>query len=379
MSLSMSTENHKGERIAKKIARAGLCSRRDAEKWIEDGRVSVNGKTLTSAACVVGEDDVVVVDGKPLKEKSPTRLFLYHKPAGLVTSHKDEKGRSTIFDQLPEYLPRVVSVGRLDLNTEGLLLLTNDGELSRYLELPATGWKRKYRVRVHGRVDSKKLDILKKGITVEGIHYKSIEAEIDEGAAEKSGTNTWLNVTLREGKNREIRRVMEAIGLSVNRLIRISYGPFQLGMMPVQTVQEVTKKVMKDQIKGYFGGKEEPLAGENEEAKPAARKTRAFKAMPRKPATGKGQPKPSGQRKDGVSGEKGGYKGEGKGSQNAQPKKSAYQDDRSYSAKPNSAKPKTAKTEGAHSRSSKPYSGKPHGGKSAGAKPAGGKPRGKRS
>ncbi|MAE51768.1 MAG: pseudouridine synthase [Micavibrio sp.] len=253
MSLSMNTEKHKGERIAKKIARAGLCSRRDAERWIADGRVSVNGKILQSPACTVTDLDQVVVDGVPLKEKDPARLFLYHKPSGLVTTHKDEKGRSTIFDHLPGHLPRVVSVGRLDLNTEGLLLLTNDGELSRYLELPTTGWKRKYRVRVHGKVDTDKLAGLKKGIKIAGVNYKSIVAEIDESAKEKSGTNTWLYVTLTEGKNREIRKVMEALGLRVNRLIRVSYGPFQLGALGVEKVEEVSSRVMKEQIKGFFG------------------------------------------------------------------------------------------------------------------------------
>lgn len=283
MSLSMSIEEHKGERIAKKIARAGLCSRRDAERWIEAGRVSVNGKVLQSAACVVNDSDDVVVDGKPLKGKDPTRLFIYHKPAGLVTSHRDEQGRSTIFDHLPSSLPRVVSVGRLDLNTEGLLLLTNDGELSRYLELPSTGWRRKYRVRVHGRVEPKKLDALKNGITVEGVQYKSIEAEIDESAREKMGTNTWLNITLTEGKNREIRKVMEALGLRVNRLIRVSYQPFQLGALNTESVEEVSAKVMKEQIKGFFGGKSDDEKGESK-----AGSDRLFK---KKPSYGARNPK----------------------------------------------------------------------------------------
>lgn len=250
----MEPENHNKERIAKRIARAGLCSRRDAESWILAGRVSVNGVKLDSPAFTVEESDKIVVDGKPLKIKEPPRLFLYHKPSGLVTTHKDERGRATIFQNLPGHLPRVVSVGRLDLNTEGLLLLTNDGGLARYLELPSTGWSRKYRVRVQGAVDEQKLADLKKGITVEGIHYKSIEAMLEKpDDQERTGTaNSWLSIALREGKNREIRRVMEALGLRVNRLIRVSYGPFQLGRLAAGAVEEVKTQVMKDQVKGYF-------------------------------------------------------------------------------------------------------------------------------
>ena len=248
----MSEEKHKGERIAKRIARAGLCSRRDAERWIEAGRVSVNGKTLESAACVVSGSDKIVVDGKVLPSDEGTRLFLYHKPAGLVTTHKDDRERETVFDKLPPELPRVVSVGRLDLNTEGLLLLTNDGGLSRFLELPSTGWTRKYRVRVKGKVDVKRLDALKDGITVEGVHYKSIIASLDQ---EQAGANAWITVVLREGKNREIRRVMEALNLQVSRLIRTSYGPFNLGKLPVGGVQEIKEHVLKAQIPGYFKGK----------------------------------------------------------------------------------------------------------------------------
>ena len=236
------------ERIAKVMARAGLCSRREAERWILDGRVSVNDKLLDTPACLVGSSDHIVVDGKPLPTAEKTRLFIYHKPSGLITSAKDEKGRDTVFDKLPSSLPRVVSVGRLDLNTEGLLLLTNDGELSRYLELPSTGWKRNYRVRVHGRVDESRLKRLESGIVVEGVRYKSIIAKLDRAA----GTNHWLSVSLTEGKNREIRKVMEALDLKVNRLIRVSYGPFQLGNLPVGEVKEVPKKIMHEQIKGFF-------------------------------------------------------------------------------------------------------------------------------
>lgn len=241
------------------MARAGLCSRRDAERWIAEGRVKVNGKVLESPACVVDRTDYIVVDGKPLPGAEKTRLFLYHKPQGLLTTARDNEGRPTVFEKLPKSLPRVVSVGRLDMNSEGLLLLTNDGELARFLELPSTGWKRKYRVRVRGDVDEKRLAALKKGITVEGIHYKSIEATLDKSGKENlkktGGANAWLHVTLTEGKNREIRRVMEALGLSVNRLIRISYGPFNLDKLPEGGVGEVKGTVMREQIKGYFGGK----------------------------------------------------------------------------------------------------------------------------
>lgn len=242
------------ERIAKRIARAGLCSRRDAESWIMEGRVSVNGTKLDSPAFTVGAEDLIVVDGKPLPKTENTRLFLYHKPVGLVTTHKDELGRPTIFESLPKHLPRVVSVGRLDLNSEGLLLLTNDGGLERFLELPTTGWSRQYRVRVHGAVDEGKLAALKRGITVEGIQYKSIEASLEKGDQQDLGGvgNAWLSVSLREGKNREIRKVMEALGLRVNRLIRVSYGPFMLGRLPIQGVEEIKTQVMRDQIKGYF-------------------------------------------------------------------------------------------------------------------------------
>lgn len=246
----MDTHHHKGERIAKVMARAGLCSRRDAEGWIAQGRVRVNGKTLESPACVVGPGDRVEVDGKPLPGAQQTRLFLYHKPAGLVTTHKDEQGRKTVFDALPVETGRVVSVGRLDLNTEGLLLLTNDGGLARYLELPSTGWSRRYRVRVLGHVDEVRLKNLKRGITVDGIAYKSIDAKLESG----QGANKWLAVTLREGKNREVRRVMEALGLQVNRLIRVGYGPFELGKLAPGEVIKIEDKILKAQIAGYFKG-----------------------------------------------------------------------------------------------------------------------------
>ncbi len=244
----------KKERIAKVMARAGLCSRRDAERWILEGRVIVNGKKLDSPAFTVGAGDKIFVDGKALKAAEDTRLFLYHKPAGLVTTAKDERGRDTVFSTLPAEMGRVVSIGRLDLNTEGLLLLTNDGELARHLELPSTGWRRRYRVRVHGTVDTGKLQALEKGITVDGMNYKSIEATLER---QQGGANAWLNVVLTEGKNREVRKVMEAIGLNVNRLIRTHYGPFALGDLPPGAVQEVKQKVLQEQVGGFFKGKKQ--------------------------------------------------------------------------------------------------------------------------
>ncbi|MEK9672356.1 MAG: pseudouridine synthase [Rhodospirillaceae bacterium] len=235
------------ERIAKVMARAGLCSRREAERWIEAGRVTVDCKKLTTAAFTVTAGNIVLVDGKPLPDQQPTRLWRYHKPAGLVTTHKDPEGRPTVFDRLPPDLPRVLSIGRLDLTSEGLLLLTNDGELSRRLELPETGWTRRYRVRVHGRVDEDALKRLEKGVTVSGVRYGPIRATLDE-TEKKSAANAWLTVALTEGKNREIRKVMEHLGLNVNRLIRTAYGPFQLGKMPRGDADEVTGKALREQL-----------------------------------------------------------------------------------------------------------------------------------
>lgn len=238
------TEPGKGDRIAKVLARAGLCSRRDAERWIAEGRVRVNGRVLETPACVVGPADMVLVDGKPLPVVERTRLWRFHKPAGVVTTHRDPQGRPTLFDILPPGLPRVVSVGRLDLNSEGLILLTNDGALARRLELPATGWVRRYRVRVNGHVDPARLAALEAGVTVDGVAYGSIRAVLDG----QKGDNAWLTVSLREGKNREIRRVMEHLGHRTNRLIRVAYGPFQLGELERGAAAEVPGRVLRDQL-----------------------------------------------------------------------------------------------------------------------------------
>jgi 23S rRNA pseudouridine2605 synthase len=232
------------ERIAKVLARAGVCSRRDAERWIAEGRVSVDGHVLTSPAVAVTTTNDIRVDGKPLPAPERPRLWRYHKPAGLVTSHRDEKGRPTVFDALPQGLPRLISVGRLDLNSEGLLLLTNDGGLARRLELPATGWLRRYKVRVHGEVESERLAALEKGITIDGVSYGPIRASLER----RQGSNAWIALALREGKNREVRRVLEHLGLQVTRLIRLSYGPFQLGNLARGAVAEVPKKVLAEQL-----------------------------------------------------------------------------------------------------------------------------------
>jgi len=269
------------ERIAKRIARSGVCSRRDAEQLIKTGKVKLNGRRLDTPAVTVTDNDVILINEKPLPEKQKPRLWRLFKKRGLVTSHRDEQGRETVFNSLPPHIPRVISVGRLDLNSEGLLLLTNDGELARYLELPATGWARRYRVRVHGFIDDSKLKQLADGITVDGVNYGSIQAEVDV----QKGTNAWMTITLREGKNREIRRVMEHLGWPVTRLMRLSYGPFHLGKMAPGDIEEITGKVMKEQLTGFFGGDGSKAAAKRDndnhgQAKAKPKKPKAHRKTP---------------------------------------------------------------------------------------------------
>jgi 23S rRNA pseudouridine2605 synthase len=257
-----------GERIAKVLSRAGISSRREAERLIEAGEVTVNGKIVTSPALNVTATDKITVSGQPVGAPEPARLWLYYKPEGLVTSAADEKGRDTVFDNLPEDMPRVMSIGRLDLNSEGLLLLTNDGALKRQLELPSTGWLRKYRVRVKGNPTEPELEPLRRGITVEGERFQPMEVKLDR----HQGANAWLTVGLREGKNREIRRAMFAIGLTVNRLIRVSYGPFRLNEMQPGDVEEVKSRILRDQLGALMVG-----LAEAEDAAPPKRGTRGPK------------------------------------------------------------------------------------------------------
>jgi len=261
----MSTTPPPGDRIAKVLSRAGIASRREAERMIEAGRVSVNGKMIDSPALNVTPADKILVDRKPITAPEPPRLWLFHKPTGLVTTERDEKGRPTVFASLPEGMPRVMSVGRLDLNSEGLLLLTNDGGIKRKLELPSTGWLRRYRVRVKGNPDEAQLAPLREGLVVDGDRFQPMTVTLDR----QQGANAWLTLALREGKNREIRRAMDAVGLTVNRLLRVSYGPFQLGDLKPGAVEELKGRVLRDQL------------GLDKEFKPAATPKRKVERRPR--------------------------------------------------------------------------------------------------
>jgi 23S rRNA pseudouridine2605 synthase len=285
-----------GERIAKRLARAGVASRRDAERMIAEGRVRLNGRVLDTPAVVVTDADRIEVDGRPLAAAEPPRLWRYHKPAGLVTTARDEKGRDTVFDHLPPDMPRVMSVGRLDLTSEGLLLLTNDGEIKRRLELPSTGWVRKYRVRAHGAPSDAAMDLLRAGVTIDGERFKPMSVTLDK----VQGANSWLTIGLREGKNREIRRAMEHIGLTVNRLIRVSYGPFQLGDLPEGAVEEVKGKVLADQlglaretVRRAPAAAAKPAAAKPAAAKPAAARPDAARPDAGRAARRPGPPRPA--------------------------------------------------------------------------------------
>jgi 23S rRNA pseudouridine2605 synthase len=267
------------QRIAKVLARAGLCSRRDAERWIAEGRVAVDGTVLTSPAVTVTSENEVRVDGRPLPEPERARLWRYHKPAGLITTHRDEKGRPTVFGALPAGLPRLVSIGRLDLNSEGLLLLTNDGALARRLELPATGWVRRYKVRVHGFVDPARLAALARGTTVDGIAYGPIRAELER----QQGSNAWVTLSLQEGKNREVRRVLEHLGYPVTRLIRLAYGPFQLGHLARGAIEEVLKKVLEEQLGSGGTGEKRALPARAAKVAPRPKPPPSSRPLPNPP------------------------------------------------------------------------------------------------
>ncbi|MBB5515340.1 23S rRNA pseudouridine2605 synthase [Rubricella aquisinus] len=281
----MTQSEHQGDRIAKVLSRAGVASRREAERMILDGRVRVNGVQIDSPALNVSPKDRILVDGKPVGAAEPIRLWRYHKPLGLVTTERDEKGRKTVFDDLPEDMPRVLSIGRLDLNSEGLLLLTNDGALKRRLELPSTGWVRKYRVRAKGTADEPLLDRLRKGVEADGERFQPMDITLDR----VQGANVWFTVGLREGKNREVRRAFSVIGLEVNRLIRISYGPFQLGQLEKGAVEEVRPKVLRDQLgldptaAPLAAARQNPAADPSKSArKPARSRQQRGPAKPRK-------------------------------------------------------------------------------------------------
>ncbi|MBL6766566.1 MAG: rRNA pseudouridine synthase [Candidatus Micropelagos sp.] len=273
----------KGDRIAKVLARSGLSSRREAETIIQAGRVTVNGKTINSPALNVLPSDRITVDGKELAQPDPPRLWRYYKPRGLVTTERDPQGRATIFSKLPDNLPRVLSVGRLDINTEGLLLLTNDGGLKRYLELPETGWLRRYRVRAYGRPDQRKLLELKKGITLEDVHYRGVDVDVER----QQGGNVWLTISLREGKNREVKKLLSYVGLEVNRLIRLSFGPFQLGNLETGAVEEVPRRVLRQQLGSTWSDIAE---GRVPQVKPKTRSKQSADRPEKKPARAQNKP-----------------------------------------------------------------------------------------
>jgi 23S rRNA pseudouridine2605 synthase len=287
------------ERVAKALARAGVASRREVERLIAAGRVALNGAVLTTPAVKVARGDILTVDGVAVGEAEPARLFRYHKPTGLVTTHSDPQGRRTVFQALPQGLPRLISIGRLDLNSEGLLLLTNDGGLARALELPATGLARRYRARARGRITQEKLDTLKNGVTVDGVTYGAIEARLDKVKEGADSANLWITLTLAEGKNREVRRVLEALGVTVNRLIRLAYGPFALGALAPGEIEEVGPRVIREQLAQHIAPENLPTGDRPQyrkaeaPAKPAPepRQARGDRRAPARPPAAEAQAK----------------------------------------------------------------------------------------
>ncbi|WP_343116757.1 pseudouridine synthase [Ostreiculturibacter nitratireducens] len=378
----MGETGDKGERIAKAMARAGVASRRDAEKMILAGRVKVNGVKVTSPALDVLPTDKVTLDGKPIDAPQETRLWLYYKPLGLVTSEKDEKGRQTVFDTLPEGMPRVMSVGRLDLNSEGLLLLTNDGGLKRRLELPSTGWLRKYRVRVNGQPNNATFDPLRRGIVIDGEEFQPMEVALDR----QQGANAWLTVGIREGKNREVRRAMAEVGLIVNRLIRVSYGPFRLNEMQPGDVVEVKRRVLRDQLGSLLTG-EEPQREGSERARGDRGEGRPDRgAAPRRDREGGERRdgdrpfRPRSRDESGADRKPRGPRPEGSGDREWKPRapRTEGADRKPRGPRPEGAgerewKPRAPRTEGADR---KPRGPKP-GGKGPGGRPRGPKPGGR--
>ncbi|WP_420345311.1 pseudouridine synthase [Pelagibius sp.] len=336
-------EIRKGERIAKVIARAGLCSRRDAEAWIAAGRVSLDGRVLDSPAALVTDESRIEVDGAPLPAAEPARLWRYHKPRGELTTARDPQGRTTVFDRLPPDLPRLQAVGRLDINSEGLLLMTNDGALKRQLELPANGWLRRYRVRVHGRVSTARLAALAKGVTVEGVNYGPVEASLDQ----QTGANAWLTVGLREGKNREVRKICAHLGLAVNRLIRVAYGPFALAKLPNRGLEEVPAQRLR-----------QALGLEKKEKTKRGKGFAKARPKPNRPGSRRGFKKPEHKESSDA----------GPNKRSAPAKKTA--------AKKTAAKKPTTKKSAAKKAAVKKVSAKTVGAKTVRAKSAGAKPRG---
>jgi 23S rRNA pseudouridine2605 synthase len=366
----MSNTPPPGERIAKVIARAGVASRREAERLIETGCVTVNGKMIDSAALNVTGSDRITVNGRPLDAPEPARLWLYHKPTGLVTTNKDEKGRETIYDKLPDDLPRVVTVGRLDINSEGLLLLTNDGGLKRKLELPSTGWLRKYRVRVNGRPTDATFAPLREGLTLDGERFAPMTVTLDR----QQGANAWVTIALREGKNREVRRAMEAVGLIVNRLIRVSYGPFQLGQLKPGAVEEIRPRVLRDQL-GMEAPEAEPTPGTPKRS--VQRKVGSGRSGSGKAAgsTVKSGAKPGAGRAFTTRTDPSGERAE-RTDRSGKPWADRATSGKPAARKPAFGKPTSGKPASAKPASAKPASGKPTSGKPWGGKPSGGKPSG---